>query len=76
MHPNADHLPHIRHQHQLVVINHRKGCHDFAITLTGLNIGNPLPATSRAPVIIGRRALAIAIFSHRQDKLIGVIADH
>ena len=51
MHTNADHLPVIGDQHQLVFLNHGKACHDTAITITRFDIGNALPAASGATVI-------------------------
>ena len=75
MNADADDLAFIGHQHQLVFLDHGEACHDPAIAVACLDVGNALAAASGAPVITDSRALAIAVFRHRQDIFVGFICD-
>ena len=64
MHPDPDHLPMICHQHQLVFLDNREACHDLAIAVARLDIGDPLAATACLAVIAYGCPFAITVFGH------------
>ena len=69
-HGGADHLALVGDQHQLLARLSREAGHDAAVALGRVDVGDALAAAVGAAILVGRRALAVAILGDGQDELL------
>jgi hypothetical protein len=68
---DADQLPAVGHQHELVGAGHRERGDDRTVALGSHDVGQALAAAIGQTVLVGRGALAEAVRGDRQDQLLG-----
>src|SRR5438270_5596196 len=69
-HRQADRLPLIGDQHQMIGFLHREAGNKSAVASLERHGGDALSSSSHGTIFIGTRALAVTLFADRQHKLL------
>src|SRR5207248_999416 len=66
----ANHLALVGDQHQRLALVRGEARDDATVALRGIDVGDALAAAVGAAILIGRRALAIAVLGEGEDELL------